>query len=44
MGKPEPRRERPDVRAAGKIGTACAGNSDIVFAKTHLSRGFRWYA
>ena len=42
IGKPEPRRERPDVPEAGKIGAARAGNTDIVLAKTHLSRRFRW--
>ena len=42
ISKPEPRREGPDVPAAGKIGASGRGSSDIVLAKTHLSRGFRW--
>ena len=42
IGKPEPRRERPNVPEAGSIGTLRAGNSNLVLAKTHLSLGFRW--
>ena len=42
IGKPEPRRERPDAPEAGKIGAARAGSSDIDLAKTHFSRGSHW--
>jgi len=44
IGKPEPRRERPDRPEACKIGAARAGSTDVVLAKAHLSHGFRWYA
>ena len=42
IGKPEPRRERPDRPEGGKIGAARGGSSDIVLAKAHLSRCSRW--
>ena len=42
IGKPGPRRERPDGPESGKIGAARAGSADIVRAKTHISLGFCW--
>jgi len=33
---------RPNVPEAVSIGTLRAGNSNLAFAKTHLSLGFRW--
>jgi hypothetical protein len=44
IGKPEPRSERPDGPEAGNIGAARRERPDFLLAKTHLSRGFRWYA